>query len=234
MPSLVRHLGPAVCVALSLTHASLAVGQVQLGQRDTFQSGTQGWVAGPGGHPAPPSVVGTGGPGGLNDAYLLVRALGGGGPGSRLSAINFAQWTGNYLAAGIGAISMDVNNFGPDDLFLRLLFADPTSGPPSNITISLASVFVPAGSGWTSVVFPIGPSALLALLGTTNAALSGATELRIFHNPNPDFPGPGVGIPTVAADLGVDNITATPEPATAILVGSGILALLLARRRKNA
>jgi hypothetical protein len=238
MRTLVRCLGPTVLAALSVAQSSLGA-QVQVGQRDDFQNGTtQGWIAGPGGgSPVPPVNVPTGGPGGLNDAYLLIRALGGAGPGSRLSAINFAQWTGNYLAAGVAAITMDVNNLGTTDLFLRLLLADPIAGPPNNIVISLAPIVLTAGSGWTNVMFPVIPSALKVLLGSANGALSNATELRIFHNPDPDFPGPGVGIPPIVADLGVDNITAVdvvPEPSTAILVGSGVLLLLVgARRRKG-
>jgi hypothetical protein len=54
--------------------------------------------------------------------------------------------------------------------------------------------------------------------------------LRIFHNPAAAFPGPAVGIPTVNAVLGVDNINATPEPRTWALLVSGVL-LLLGRRR---
>ena len=59
---------------------------------DTFEDGsTQGWVAnllGMGSHPAPPANVADGGPLGAGDNYLQITALGGGGAGSRLSAIN--------------------------------------------------------------------------------------------------------------------------------------------------
>ena len=202
---------------------------------DTFEDGTtQGWGV-PGPSPLPPANVSTGGPGGTDDNYLLVRAGSTiGDAGSRLSVINFDQWTFDYLAAGTESISMDLNNFGPADLYLRLLFADPVMGPPSNVAISTDAIFLPAGSGWTSVVFPIAPGDLTALLGSVNTALAAPTELRIFHNPDPDFPGPPNGIPTVTAELGVDNISAVvntaPEPSTMLLLGLGVAAAISRRR----
>jgi hypothetical protein len=84
------------------------------------------------------------------------------------------------------------------------------------------------------VLFPIQPNDLVAYqFGTVAGALSGADTLRIFHNPNPTFPGPGAGIPPVTAVLGVDNITAVvPEPGVIGLVGAGLLLLGFRRLRK--
>ena len=88
---------------------------------DTFEDGTtMGWVVGEGPNPVPPVNVSTGGPAGVDDAYLQLQALGGSGAGSRLSVFNMSQWTGDFT--GVPAIGMDVNNFGPDELVLRLLF----------------------------------------------------------------------------------------------------------------
>jgi len=209
--------------------------QVTLGQIDTFEDGTtQGWGVGAGGSPVPPVNIATGGPAGAGDNFLELTSLGGaGGPGSRLVALNDAQWAGNYLAAGIGTIQMDLNNLGSNDLFIRLLFADPVFGPPTNIAITDA-FFVPAGSGWLHATFDVRPSSLITLLGTANNALSNATELRIFHNPAPDFPGPPTGIPPIAATLGVDNIAAVPEPSAAAFLTSSGLALLMRYRFKRA
>jgi len=56
--------------------------------------------------------------------------------------------------------------------------------------------------------------------------------LRIFHNPDPTFPGPGAGIPPVTATLGVDNMTAlVPEPGTVWLLAGGVLVFLARYRR---
>ena len=217
-----------------LTLPALPAPAVVPGQVDTFEDGTtSNWRAGGfGTHPSPPAYRATGGPAGQDDGYLLVTALGGAGAGSRLSAINAQQWTGDFLAAGVQAVRMDVNNFGPDNLSLRLLFADPTVAPPNNVALSTTAVNVPAGSGWTTVTFPITPADLTATTGTAAVALANAPEMRIFHNPAPEFPGPGAGPPPVTAELAIDNITAVvPEPSALALLALGVLPTLTRRHR---
>jgi len=208
---------------------------VVIGQKDMFEDGTtQGWVVGLLGavHPAPPVNVPTGGPGGVDDNYLLLTAVGGVSAGNRLSVINLAQWTGDFPAAGVNAIRMDVNNLGPDDLSLRLMFADPVVGPPDDIAFSTVAVSLPAQSGWVSVLFPVALSDLTAGLGSVTDALTGATEMRIFHSPTAGIPGPAVIV-----QLGVDNIQAVgvapvPEPGTLSLVLGGLSLLAWVRRRR--
>jgi hypothetical protein len=198
---------------------------------DDFEDGTtQGWHVGDAAHPAPPINVPSGGPAGAGDAYLQLTAGGTAatGSGGRLSVLNLSQWTGDFT--GVPGIAMDVNNFGPDDLVLRLLFVNFPDPPgfPTDIAWTLAPVEVPAGSGWTSVLFSLDPANLFAPFGTVAGALGDADELRIFHNPVPAFGGPGMGAPPVTAIVGIDNIQAIPEPATLLMVLSGLVA---ARRR---
>jgi len=226
-----------VCTVLGFVPA----GAVTITQIDTFQDGTtNGWIInllGMGNPPANtiPSNVATGGPAGAGDRYLLLRSSGiEGAPGGRLVGINASQWTGDYLAAGITGLVMDVNNFGPTDLVLRLLIAGPANpmGPPFNIVVSTNGVPVPNGSGWTRISFPIGLSAFDALSGTVAGALTNAIELRIFHNPFASDPAAAV-----VASLGVDNISAVPEPESLLLIAAGCFVLGLLRRRlgsKNA
>ena len=120
---------------------------------------------------------------------------------------------------------MDVRNFGPDDAFLRLLFADPAGASPTNIAITDA-VFVPGGGNWTSIDFDVSASSLIAILGNPATALTNATELRIFHNPSPTFPAPPTGPPPVTLTLGVDNIQAVPESSSSRLIGAGMFLLI--------
>ena len=216
----------------TMTLGSAASAAPILGQVDTFEDGsTAGWSAG-GPHPAPPANVATGGPAGADDNYLQLTAVGGSVPGGRLSAFNSAQWAGDYLAAGITAIAMDLRNDGPDDVVLRLLLAGPF-GPtgPENVAVTADAATLPAGSGWVSVTFSLLPSDLEVLLGTAAGALTQASELRLFHNPDPFFGGPPQSSPPVVAVVGVDNVTAVPEPGSLLLLGVAT-AWGAARRRR--
>jgi hypothetical protein len=222
---------------MSLASTTPGVAAPLIGQVDTFEDGTtQGWTVnllGMGGHPTPPSNQ-TGGQGGADDNYLLLQSLGGSGGGSKLSAANLdARWTGDYVATGVTAISMDVRNFGQADLFLRFGFEDPIPGPPANIAFTDA-VFVPAGAGWMHIQFLVGPAHLTALIGTVEQALTNTTVVRLYHSDAPNFPNPGQSVPSVVALLGVDNITATqavPEPSTLALLGLATASVVARRRR---
>jgi hypothetical protein len=210
---------PLLLIALS---PSLVWG-LSIGQRDTFEDGTTaGWTVALLGmtSPTPPVTVPGGGPGGADDGYLLLGAIGGDGSGSRLVMINIRQWTGDFIAAGITGIRMDLNNLGANDLSLRLLFWDGEVGPPVNLAFSTVPLLLPAGSGWTPALFPISPADLTAEVGSALAALHHTTQLRLYHGTDLAFPGE-----PVVASLGVDNITATPEPTSVVLLGSGLLAL---------
>jgi hypothetical protein len=217
-------------VATVLLGSSRALADPAVGQADSFQDGTtQNWFAGGGPlgqtPPVPPANAPAGGPAGAGDRFLSLTATGGTGPGSRLIAINTTQWAGDYPAAGITAIEMDVNNFGGTDVSLRLMFSDPAGGPPTNMAVSTSPAVVPGGSGWMHVVFPIQPGDLTAVTGGAAVAVGNATEVRLYHSPTAIFPGP-----PIAAALGVDNIEAVPEPATAALATAGLLMLRRCRR----
>ena len=228
-------------IALLMLAMCLPLPAAMIGQIDTFNTGTEGWITPNPGDPNPPTTAAGGGPGGVADPYLVLTANGGFGPGSRLTVLNETQWTGNFLGAGIGSISMDVRNSGPSDVFLRLLFEHaPTPGPPTDLATSANAIFVAAGTDWTHVVFSIDTGSLLALIGNVSGALSGTTTMRIFSNPDPTFGGPGNGPPAIDVTLGLDNIQALagsqaiPEPATFGLLAAGLLAACILRRRARA
>lgn len=202
-------LGGILLLITSLLQPTVGLA-VTLGQIDDFQDGTnQNWVIGDAiGNPVPPVIVADGGPAGAGDHYLLLTADGGAGtpgpdPGSRLVVFNQTQWAGNYPAASVNAITMSANNLGATDLALRLYVADGTTRQPLNTAVSTNPLFLPAGSGWTTVVFPLSPANLTAVRGSVQLALTNAKDLRIYHNPAASFPGPAV-----IASLGVDNIKA--------------------------
>lgn len=219
----------AVCGIHAQAHAAVILGQTQ-----AFDD-SHGWVVGAGpviGTPIPVPVA-LGGPGGAADPYLSIVSTGGAGAFSRPSAQNFADWSGDYLAEGIDRIEMSVRNFGSTDLYLRLLFLEFGARGPLNAAFSTHPAFIPAGTNWQTITVDISPDDLTAIpgLGTATAALSNTTELRIFHNPAPFF-APGQN-PPLAANLGVDNVTATaiPEPATWMLIGAALAYGVRGRRR---
>lgn len=193
------------------------------GQIDTFEDGSAGdWVVAVGGasHPAPPQNIPDGGPAGAEDNFLLLTAVGGQGPGSHLSALNRVQWAGDYLGTGVNQISMSLANLGNTDLHVRLLFADPVGGPPSNLAITDA-VVLPTGSSWQTAVFAVSPADLIVLQGDATTLLGATTQLRIFHSIAPSYPGE-----SIVALLGVDNILALAgEVATDATTWSALKAL---------
>lgn len=212
-----------------------ALPAVTIGQIDTFEDGTtQNWTVavgpGGGGHPAAPSNIATGGPAGVDDNYLQLTSVGGGSAGSRLVALNFAQWAGNYTAAGITSIRMDARNLGNTELTLRLLLEDPIPGPPVNVAMT-APLFLPPGGDWTSITFLVDAANLTSIDGDVNILLQQVTMLRILHSPDAVFPPP-----EIVAQLGVDNITANgaatpiPEPGSVSLAALGAALLTLLKR----
>jgi PEP-CTERM motif-containing protein len=223
---------------LALSIVCLSAGRasaVSIGLIDTFEDGTTAnWrinLLGMGNNTFQPVNVPSGGPAGVDDNFMLMSSSGLPGPGGRLVALNPAQWAGDYVAAGIMQISMDVNNLGNTDLFLRLLFEDPMGAPPENEAFT-TSVFLPAGSGWTSISFLVDPGSLIVEEGSALAALQNTTILRIFSNP--DAEGPDEAEP-IAAMLGVDNIeaVAVPEPSSLILLTTGVAAVYRRSRRRR-
>ena len=225
-----------VLTGIVLVHAPTTSYAISLGLEDLFTVNEENWFAGGLGPPqqsppVPPDQMPSGGPNGAGDGYLQVTASGGTGAGSRLVAMNADQWTGNYLAAGVNAISVDLRNLGSSDLTVRFLFENPLGGPPSDIGVTTFGAFLPAASGWMHFLFPIAPAELVPVDPGDNmtALLSNVTLLRIIHSIDAGEAD------QVAGQLGVDNITATvvPEPSTLLLFGSGLAATMTRRARRG-
>ena len=216
-----------IACAAWLAQVATTAGAVSLGSVDTFEDGsTQGWFSGAG-HPSPPVNAPSGGPGGVDDAFLLSLSLGGSGAGSRLVNIAGAQWRGDYRVAGVTGIAMDLNNLGDTDLSLRLRLQapNPIAGGLPLIAISANPIALPAHSGWTRVTFATTPD---AFAGPALTVLSAVDELRLFHAVATAFPGDAS-----VARLGIDNIAAVPEPGAAWLLAGGLLTLALRRLRRD-
>src|SRR5262249_18278751 len=124
---------------------------ITLGQIDTFQEGTtQGWV-----DPAfNTSNIANNGPAGAGDHYLQIVS-GTFGGGVRLTAFNRAQWLGNYISAGATGISMDLRNFGPNALPIRIAIREGTGNSLTPGYASTVAFNLPADGQWHSAFFSL-------------------------------------------------------------------------------
>ena len=220
--------------------ASEAALSIEAGQLDGFQDGTtQGWVANPGGGigidpPFPPALAPDAGPNGLGDDALRVTGTGiAFMPGSRIVANNIRlEWTGDYTAAAIEGIMVDVNNLNAVPLTIRVGLNQPVGVFTGGRFVS-AGIQVPASSGWMTLFFPIEADDLLP--GDPSAVdpattLADVGLLRILHADGNSFMGD-----TFAGQLDIDNVEAVPEPAipVALSAGAAVLWLLRNRRRRS-
>jgi len=194
---------------------------IVLGQIDTFEDGTtQKWVDGkenPG-----PVIVPTGGPAGVNDPYLQVTSVGAGTTG-KLTTFNRTQWVGNYRAAGVNEIEMDLKNLGGTTLSMRVALKNGIAkNSPGFVTTT--PFLLPADGEWHHAIFLLDASSLTRVGSTTltlDELLSNVAELRILHANAPSL----LGTPVVS-QVGLDNIhaSAVPEPASlCLLLGGAIL-----------
>src|SRR3989304_2974572 len=209
----------ALGISLFLASPASSLGSIILGQVDTFQDGTlQDWFGGAL-NPNPPTNISTDGPAGSGDRFLRLQSNGG-TAGGRLVALNSVQWSGNYSVAGVSAISMQLKNFGPTDLVMRLILIGLGGNFVTNEPIAVI-----AGGDWQTYDFSLEPTKLAG--GTDlSQTLATVTELNFVHNPNPQ--NLRTDSPPIVAELGVDNITAVPEPSDAVLLSNFILCMFIA------
>lgn len=209
----------AFATAAAMFISADARATVTLGHVDDFQDGTtQSWAGG-----SAPTNIATGGPAGAGDSYLELSSTG----NKPIGVKNEDQWIGDLTAAGVTSIEADVANFGTEPLELRVLAIE--NGFASRYA-STSSVVVPTGGAWIHVVFDLSASGMTLVGGSAvdvATALSDVQTFLIRHQPG--VPTGIGGAPNTVGQLGIDNITATPEPATLGLLAIGGIAII--RRR---
>lgn len=210
-------------LAIALSTLASAADAVTLGQSDDFESGTQGWSKG-----ASALSVSSPGPEGNDDDFLLIST----DVRPNVVALNDTSWAGDYVAAGVTGLTLSAINLGPSELQLRAAFGNVGGGPSSGGTwfASTEAFTLAPGSGWQQLSLSLLPDALTRVAGDEEAlqVLQSVTALRLLHAVIPDGRGDSSNSP-----LGVDGITAVPEPGTGTLVLIGT-ALAGAGRRRNA
>ena len=196
---------------------------VEIGQVDDFEDmSTEGWgsaIRGGVSNPNPPDNIVD--PMDAANRILRIRSSGGGGAGSKLAAIALdGQWDGDYVAAEVVAIQLDAINLGSSPLFLRIVLREAGNTAVSKQPLQLPAP-TPAEDEWVRHEFSLDPAAL-DCSGT--CGLTNVTEVRIISSANG---GSFRGDP-ILGSVGVDLITALPEPVAAMqgAAALGVIALL--------
>src|SRR5260221_13836861 len=134
-----------LAVILVVKLPEFAESAITLNQVDAFQGSTDNWTDG---HLTGANVkdIASGGPTGVNDPYLQLSSGSLGGD-SRPVTLNRTQWIGNYTAAGVGLIQMDLKNFGPTALPIRITISDQVVTSPTASAYSSTTPFTLPADG---------------------------------------------------------------------------------------
>ena len=186
-----------------------AEAQISKGQLDDFEDATeQGWQEGLN-FPSPnePTNVANGGPNGVGDNYLQ-NISAGFGAGGKMTNVNVqAQWTGDYISAGVKKVCADAKVEGTSDSALSLRLGFQTiAATPSDRFVTLAPVVVPNDGNWYPIMLPINSSRLVPVsipTPTYSQVMTNVNHFRIFHSTGAAFTGQELG-----ATMGLDNIRA--------------------------
>jgi len=210
-------------VGLTVFLSAASTFAVVIGQADTFQDGLDNWQGGVGGF----SVAPTGGPAGAGDQYFELSS--GASPlPPRLTGFNDSQWLGNFTAAGVTEVAMDLLNSGTTSLPMRIAIREAAGGSSTAGYASTTPFSLPPDGLWHHAVFELDASSLTGFNSPQplSVDLTNVKDLRIMASAAPS----GVG-DIVTAQVGVDNVTALPEPSTLLLV---VIAVPLTWRRVRA
>ncbi len=148
-----------------------------------------------------------------------------------------ADWIGNYTSAGVSGITFQADNQAGNPLAVRIAFSGPGgwfySGAQTitnstgaadwtllSYTLTSGSFTYLAGSGGTG-------SFTDTMSGVTRFEILGGASAIVYHS-NGNIIEAGLSTNTV----GIDNITAVPEPATPGLLVVGWSAVAMMRRRR--
>lgn len=163
---------------------------------------TMGWA---GGQAASPVNVSSGGPRGADDAYLRITTT-----NFHLGTRHVGHWAGNYKAAGVKAIEMDLNHISPsaDSVRVRILIHGPGGAFASR------SLTPPVSSNaWSHYRFGLLSNNLVYVTGGSGVlddTLTGVTKLHVRNDRETPTP-PGSHPPHITATLGIDNIRGVRE-----------------------
>ncbi|MEN0110306.1 MAG: PEP-CTERM sorting domain-containing protein [Planctomycetota bacterium] len=220
-------------LAAALTAVSaLPAAAISIGSIDTFDTDNEGWRVGNAGvQPSQqPGVSFNGQPG-----FLRHFSDGGGANGKWLMWTQDSDWTGNYLSAGVGSISLWADGRTGDDIVFWLGFDGPGGWhfTPGQTIVT--------AEDWERFEFDVTPDSLIysAASGGTGVAadtLSSVTRFEIFAGPGPvTFAANGdlLRAGTSQNVIWFDNVAAQPIPEPASIAGLATLGLVGLGRRSR-
>ena len=182
---------------------------VVIGQIDTFQDGLDNWQSGVGGF----AVAPTGGPAGAGDQYRQLNS--GASPlPPRMVAFNDTQWLGNFTAAGVTAVAVDLLNSGTS-LSMRVAIREAAGSSTAPGYASTTPFILPPDGLWHHAVFNLNAASQTGFNSPQplSVDLANVKDFRILDSAAPS----GIG-DMVTAQVGVDNVTAVPEPSALVLI----------------
>ncbi|MCI0333265.1 MAG: hypothetical protein L0228_08590 [Planctomycetes bacterium] len=210
---------PFVCmlvVGVSWGFWTTATWSITTGHVDNFNDGTlQDWRVGSLGDF--PAIQTDFGPSGSGDHSLWMATSGAGGSVARLIVLNDStNWTGNWTAAGVARVELDV--LGPSSnsfpLMMRLGIAGGPSGPGpggSGDTYVTSAIQVSSDNQWHRITFDVLSSDFIPIGGQDiDDALSQVIHFRILHNPEDSFNGADTSFG--GGEFYLDNIRALAAP----------------------
>lgn len=204
------------CFALARSAGAVSVGQI-----DTFQDGTTAnWDNGEIIGTTPVTNIATGGPAGAGDRFIQVTSDGV-GSGGKLTAWNREQWLGNYIAAGVTAIEVDLRNQSSVSLSIRLAFKEGPGGGASAPGYLSQAMVLPVGSGWQHFTISLLPANLIPVNSPAPWNTFFIGEVRFIHAVGTT----SLSGTSIVGQLGIDNIQAVPEPTISALFAGSLLAL---------
>jgi len=208
----------ALCAGVVFGLTAGAACAISANQLDDFQSGdtTLNWANGPASPNQPFAVE--------EDGNWFVRnnSSGGSGAGSRMVLFNRAQWTGNYISAGVSVLTMDLRNSGDTDLHIRLGLLGQTGARSATFDV----LELEANSDWVTASFDLLDLNIFLPGTTAEDILSGVIELRILSSEDAEYQAD-----SIAGTLDVDNVRAgIPAPGAVGLFACAGMACIRRRR----
>ena len=205
-----------LAAVISLTAHSVSLG-ITPGQIDTFEDDTtQGWSSA--------SVITPpfGSPG--SGSYVLQVSSGGSGLQSRLEVFNRSQWLGNFLAAGVTEVAMDLRNGSfSGTLPMRIAIREGTAASITAGYASTTAFSLPNDLQWHHAVFSLAPGSLTPIDSPQPLAsdLANVLDFRLLSSASPATMGDAIS----QGGFYVDNIRAVPPPAPGDFNRDGALSI---------